>query len=248
MKTPIFFAGLAFAALMSPTTARSETVTLYTTEAPPLTMTGSELSANSRGFIVDIVAEAARRSGIDLQVETLPWRRAQTIVAAGENLLITPLSRVPSRETAYSWIAPIFRFERAFATLDRKIDSFDQAKHQLKSILVGKGTSEELALVDHGFPDAQLHRHEVNVGETDMLLTGRADAWFEGIVMMQWRWRAEGISRPLTIGATVSADDIYLACSRSCSSELISRLRAALEKMRADGSFSAIQAHYLDRP
>lgn len=246
MKWPLLFAGAALLASLLTLDARSEPFTLYTTDAPPMTMTGAELSPNSHGFIVDIVQEAARRSAIELDIQSVPWRRAQTLVATGENLLITPLSRIPSRENSYSWIAPMFHFERAFATIDKRIDSFDQAKRDLKSILIGKGTSQEATLIERGFPDALLHRHEINVAEIEMMLTGRADGWFNGIMVMQWRWHRAHASPPLVIGTPVDSDEIYLACSKSCSQDLIVRLRIAIERMRADGTFRAIQGLYLD--
>ena len=50
------------------------------------------------GFMVDLVSEAARRSGATLKIEYYPWARAVAMGEAGPETLMFPLARTPDRE------------------------------------------------------------------------------------------------------------------------------------------------------
>jgi polar amino acid transport system substrate-binding protein len=62
---------------------------------------------------------------------------------------------------------------------------------------------------------------------------------------MLWRWRRAGIREPLVIGATIDANDIYLACSKICAPELILRLRSAIDALKRDGTAKRLETLYL---
>jgi polar amino acid transport system substrate-binding protein len=43
----------------------------------------------------------------------------------------------------------------------------------------------------------------------------------------------------------MSSVDLYLACSKQCSAQLVQDLRAAVETLRDDGTLARIQKRYL---
>ena len=228
-----------------PASGHAGDLQLYTLDAPPMTMVEAPVGDHAHGFVADIAIEAAKRAGFDLDLQFLPWMRGQQLAAEGENALITPLARTPEREASYSWVAPICHLQRAFATLDRPVDSFEDARLHLHSILVGRGSAQEATLRSLGFDDGRLQHVEIGLSETDMLRLGRVDAWFNSTVETEWKWRRSGQTAPLVFGKTLYVDEIYLACSRRCSALILDRLRAALAAMTEDGTATRIERRYL---
>jgi len=224
---------------------RAEDLPLYSLDAPPMTMIEAPVGDHAHGFVADIVVEAARRAGYSTEFRFLPWMRGQEEAADAENALITPLARTPEREAAYTWIAPIFTLERAFATLDRSIDSFVDARTQLKTILVGRGSAQEATLRNMGFDDGRLIHTEIGLSEIEMLRQGRVDAWFNSTVETEWKWRRSGQTTPLVFGKVLYNDVVYLACSKRCAPELVARLRSTLAAVDSDGTAQSIQRRYL---
>lgn len=236
----LWFAG--FAVMVS---AHAEDLQLFTLDAPPMTMVEAPVGEHAHGFVGDIAVEAAKRAGYTTNLQFLPWVRGQQLAAEGDNALITPLARTPEREASYTWVAPIYQLQRAFATLDRQIDSFDDARLHLHSILVGRGSAQEGTLRSMGFDDGRLQHVEIGLSEIDMLRMGRVDAWFNSTVETEWKWRRSGQTAPLVFGRTLYTDEIYLACSKHCAPALVERLRAALAAVLADGTATQIEARYL---
>jgi polar amino acid transport system substrate-binding protein len=227
------------------TAGRAEDLSLYTLDAPPMTMIEAPVGEHAHGFVADIVVEAARRAGYQTEFRFLPWKRGQEEAAATENALITPLARTPEREAAYTWIAPIYPLERAFATLDRPVDSFADARTRLNTILVGRGSAQEATLHGMGFDDGRLIHAEIGVSDVDMLRFGRVDAWFNSTIETEWKWRRSGQAAPLVFGRVLYTDLIYLACAKRCAPDLVRRLRVALKTVDDDGTARAIQRRYL---
>jgi polar amino acid transport system substrate-binding protein len=236
---------LGIGGLVAALSVHAEDLALFTLDAPPMTMSASSVGEQAHGFVADIALEAARRAGYGVTLQFLPWVRGQEAASNGENALITPLARTPEREAAYTWIAPIYRLKRAFATLDRPIDSFDEARSRLRTILVGRGSAQESTLRSMGFDDGRLIHVEIGLSEVDMLRLGRVDAWFNSTVETEWKWRDSGFTAPLVFGRTLYTDDIYLACSKRCAPAVADRLRAALEGVTQDGTAAAIVGRYL---
>jgi polar amino acid transport system substrate-binding protein len=238
-NTLIAIAALASAAIGA--TAEAETLKIYSVEAPPMTME----APMERGFVADITIEALKRAGYEAEMIFIPWPRGQQEVAEGENLLIIPFARSAAREAKYTWIAPIFTVERSFATLGKSVDSFDQAKAELKSILVGQGTAQEDLLKSEGFSPSQTQVVRVGRNETDLLGMERADAWFNGTPETLWKWKKSGRAEKLTIGKAVAASDVYLGCSLKCSPEIVGKLQTAIKSMVEDGSAQRLTDKYL---
>lgn len=227
------------------TSCRSETLQLFTLDAPPMTMIEAPMGVQAHGFVADIAIEAAKRAGYQTDLNFLPWKRGQEAAAKGTNALITPLARTPEREEFYTWIGQIYQLHRAFATLGRPIDSFAEARTHLNTILVGRGSAQEAALHQRGFDNGQLVHVEIGLSEIDMMRLGRVDAWFNSTVETEWKWRQSGQVAPMVFGKTLYDDAIYLACSKLCAPELVTRLRAALTTVDADGTARAIEGRYL---
>lgn len=214
---------------------------IYMLEAPPLTMSGP---LGQSGILGDVSQKAAALAGYELNFRSQPWNRAQRTVQLGENLLIIPLSRIPSRENNYTWIVPIMTMERAFFSLDKRVESFDEARRTYRRIAVGLGSAQEQMLRDAGFADEQVYPLKIGENPAQMLLLGRVDAWFNGVPETRYIWR-DVSSRPLLMSPPMMQTDLYLACSKICDESMIQRLKSAVERLRDDGSIQRIIDTYL---
>jgi polar amino acid transport system substrate-binding protein len=197
------------------------------------------------GIVGDVLVEAAHRAGFEVKFVFQPWRRAQTEAAAGDTVLILPLSRIPEREEKFTWIAPVFELERAFATIGAPIDSLAQAKAEQKVVLVGMGSAQEAFLESAGIDKAHRVTQVVGRNEVAMLLAGQVDAWFNSTAETLWKWKASGSRTRPTIGRPVSSDTSYIACSRHCQPEVRDSLTRAVSAMRLEGEIGRIVERYL---
>jgi polar amino acid transport system substrate-binding protein len=217
-------------------------VTLYLMEVPPLTLNQPE----RKGIGGDLVLEALRRAGYSVNLQVVPSARAMALVRhqASRDELIIPLARQKERESDFSWIAPIARVQRAFFSLDYKVQSFEQARGAFRTIAVARGTAGVNILREQGFADAQLYQVADSVSAARMLMLRRVDAWY-GPVQQFRSWQREVDPRhQVQAGAMLGTTSNYLACSRVCDPQLMARLAEAIEQLTRDGTARAIEARY----
>lgn len=227
---------------LAPAAAQPE-VTLYMMTMPPIVMEQD----GRRGMVGDVVLEAMRRAGLQPRVRVEPNPRAMASVKQHEDMFITALSRIPAREQDYTWVAPILPIHRAFYTLQRKADSYADAKASFTRIAVSRNTANHEILLGEGFTKEQLV--EVNAGESAprMLLAGRVDAWFN--MEPESEALLEQIGAPaLAKGNHLGSSELYLACSKKCDPEKVRKLAAALAEMKGDGTTRRLMAQYAAEP
>lgn len=235
-------------ALSSPAcSAAVRVLDLYLSQSPPLSML--EPAQNNqvdglKGIVGEVTARAATLAGYDLHPLVLPWARAQRVVQAGNDQLIIPLSRTPDRESHYTWIAPVMTMDRAFFSLDTRVESFAQARQVYTRIAVGMGSAQEQKLRDEGFDKDQIYALKIGENPAQMLLLGRVDAWFNGVPETRDIW-PQVSDRPLLMSPGLMTSDLYLACSKSCDPALVERLRKAVDTLRSDGTIKQIVNAYL---
>ena len=220
--------------------APSRTLDLFLPDAPPLSMQGQP---GQRGIVGEATVKAAAMAGYDLHLITLPWPRAQRTVEHGQDQLIIPLSRTLDREAKYTWIAPIMSMDRAFFSLENRVETFAQARKTYHRIAVGMGSAQERKLRDEGFSDEQIYPLKIGENPAQMLLLGRVDAWFNGVPESRYIWR-EVSDRPLLMSPVLMTSDLYLACSRDCAEPIVKRLREAVATLRKDGTLKRLMDVY----
>ncbi|SEJ64976.1 ABC transporter substrate-binding protein [Pseudomonas sp. NFR16] len=216
-------------------------VPVYVPEAPPLTMLND---GDRHGIAGDLALKAMDMAGYSATFLSPPWPRAQRDVANGKNLLIAPLTRTQSRENSFTWIAPLLTMDRTFFSLDRRVDSFDEARKAFKLIAVGIGSAQETRLREEGFPASQIYPLKIGDNPAQMLVKGRVDAWFNGVPETRYIWKQIS-DRPLVMSRVLMTANLYLACSKECDSQMVESLRKALDTLQSDGTAARIEASYL---
>lgn len=216
-------------------------VDLYMAEAPPLTMAAQ---GDRHGVAGDITLKAMTMAGYSPNILSPPWPRAQRDVMLGANKLIAPLTRTPSRENHYTWIAALMPMDRAFFSLNHRVESFDEARRTLKTIAVGSGSAQEVRLLEEGFSAAQIYPLKIGENPALMLLKGRVDAWFNGVPETLYIWKQIS-DRPLLMSKALMTADLYLACSKDCDPQMIEKLKAAVDTLQSNGTIQRVQHEYL---
>lgn len=209
-------------------------------QTPPMAMEDGQ----EPGAVLELVMAATERAGLRPKVTFIPWRRAQEMVTGGKDMLIAPLTWLPSRADRYTWIAPLCRMERSIASLRYRIDSLEQARRERRTLVVGAGSAQDQQLRDWGYPADLIVTTPLGTREADMLASGRVDGWYSGTRQILWRWQREGRKQELLVGAPITVDQIHLGCSRDCDPTLVATLRSALQSLRDDGSADRILAKY----
>jgi polar amino acid transport system substrate-binding protein len=233
-------AGLTIA-LNQPCSAAAHSLDLYLPDAPPLTLVDDH---GRHGIVGDVTLKAARLAGYDLRLINLPWARAQQTVRAGTDQLIIPLSRTPDREAHYTWIAPVMTMDRAFFSLGKRVENFEQARRTYARIAVGRGSAQEQKLREEGFSDTQIYPVKIGENPAQLLLLGRVDAWFNGIPETRTIW-PQVSSRPLLMSPEMMHTELYLACSKVCDAQLVERLSEAVRRLREDGTVAKVLGEYV---
>lgn len=225
-----------------PAAAWAQDVALYLMEVPPLTLN----EAGRKGIVGDLVLEAMRRAGYSARVEVVPSNRAMALVQSTvmQNALIIPLARQKEREALYTWIAPVARVQRAFFSLDRKVQSFDEARKGLHSIAVARGTAGRNILREQGFADSQLYEVADTSAAARMLLLGRVDAWYGPVLQFKEWMRSADPQHHVQMGAQLGPTVNYLACSKVCDPVMVARLAEAVDQVNKDGTAKAIEGRY----
>jgi polar amino acid transport system substrate-binding protein len=234
--------GLLMALFAFPALAALPAVDLYMAEAPPLSMINQ---GDRHGILGEVALKAAATAGYEVNPISLPWTRAQKDVRSGKDRLIVPLSRTPEREDNYTWIAPIMNMDRAFFSLNRRVNSFEEAKNTYGLIAVGMGSAQEQKLRDEGFRNDQIYPLKIGENPAQMLLRGRVDAWFNGVPESLYIWRQLS-SRALEMSPPLMNADLYLACSKNCDQSMVDSLSHAVEKLRSEGTIKLIISDYLN--
>lgn len=223
-----------------------ESFKLLSAEIPPFT---SENRA-AEGFCIDLVRELFKRSGMGLEIQFLPWARAQHRVKKapeGSGLLITPLTRVPKREPFYEWILPLYEYKLQLITNDRSVPVHDEAAMKGVEICVLRESPAQYKLEEKGFKKVYTVTTELKC--LQLLKHKRAKAVLvHGILMGIHNYKAfGGDPGELSLGVAYPGGGLYLGASKGTVSKgAREKLQRAMAEMKSDGTYDAILGKYMN--
>ncbi|HEY8974365.1 MAG TPA: transporter substrate-binding domain-containing protein [Burkholderiaceae bacterium] len=233
----------ALLALLAPvlqaSNAAERVIKVVAAEFPPLT---TEAGGHPGGVVLEVVQEACRKIGIALEFHFLPWQRAQLEALGSDDVLIIPFTRTPSREAQYQWIAPVLEFHTVLVTLTPPPSSIEDARTRVVGYVRGTSFKDE---VEHaGFP--YVEETDDDVTNAKKLKRGRIGAWITTDLMARGVYRQAGFDpAELMYGPTLGPVKVsWVAASREFPKDVARRIAAAIEQMRADGSYQAIVKRY----
>ena len=164
------------------------------------------------GVFPDLFYEAGAATNVETVFRFVPWGRAFQEVERSDHFLTFPLTRLPEREARYRWLVPLDRDEIVFLSLDKPVDTLEQAR-KLNRVLVWQGSSMEIFLKDRGFTNL------MPVGKTTslvrMLAHKRGDAWFTIRPEHDEVTELDGRRVKFVAGAVIHSESVWLVGGKS---------------------------------
>ncbi|KSW25381.1 MULTISPECIES: ABC transporter substrate-binding protein [unclassified Pseudomonas] len=198
---------------------------------------------NIDGIAVDIVREMYKRAGIKYSMTLrFPWERIYKLALEKPDYGVFVTARLPERENAFKWVGPIgpddwVLLARGDSPIALK--SLDEAKKYRVGAYKGDAMAEYLA--EHGFEPALALRDQENAGK---LQKGEIDLWASGDPAGRYLAKQVGVSGLKTV-LRFNSDQLYLALNKETPDEVVQKLQAALDKMRAEGFVDDVLNSYL---
>ncbi|WAB93630.1 ABC transporter substrate-binding protein [Pseudomonas citronellolis] len=198
---------------------------------------------NIDGIAVDIVREMYKRAGIKYSMTLrFPWERIYKLALEKPDYGVFVTARLPERESAFKWVGPIgpddwVLLARGDSPIALK--SLDEAKKYRVGAYKGDAMAEYLA--EHGFEPVLALRDQENAGK---LQKGEIDLWASGDPAGRYLAKQVGVSGLKTV-LRFNSDQLYLALNKETPDEVVQKLQAALDKMRAEGFVDDVLNSYL---
>lgn len=225
----------------------SYTVVLLTENFPPYNMAvnGKNFAQeeNIDGIAVDIVREMFKRAGVQYSLTLrFPWDRIYKLALEKPGYGVFVTARLPEREQLFKWVGPIGPDDwvlLAKGDSPLSLASLDEAKQY--RIGAYKGDAISQYLTEKGVEHSTSLRDQENARK---LMSGQIDLWATGDPAGRYLAKQEGVSGLRTVLRFDSAE-LYLALNKEMPDEIVAKLQAALDQMRAEGFVDETLNNYL---
>ena len=236
---------------LMPTFVQAEEILALTEEWPPYTYTED---GKIMGVGTDIVQATLDKADIKASFKLYPWARSYKLASEGENILIYTIMKTAEREELFKWIGPILPPAEIFMFKlktrdDIVIETLEDAKQY--KIGVARNDSYHHLLLEKGFEDGK-----------DLLVTSGEDISAKNLL----KGRVDlilGVELPITVRMQAlgsSFDELekvllfkkmetglYMAFGQNTSDEVVERVRAAFEQVKAEGIIEASIEKYIQK-
>ncbi|SDF57211.1 amino acid ABC transporter substrate-binding protein, PAAT family [Limimonas halophila] len=238
--------GVTAAALAMPSVAAAnEEITVASlTSWPPFS--GKELP--NKGFSNDVAKTVLERAGYDVTVKLMPWSRAKKMTERGKFEVLTSVWHNEKRAKTLAFTDAIARNELVF--ISRKGSGFTYTGlDSLKGMTVGtvRGYDYQDAFLDTD----HFQREAAESFKTNLkkLAAGRIDAAVGDRLIGKYLVsnKLSSLKGELAYSdKALSSKKLYVTVSRKAENteQLVSDFNAALKAIRADGTYTEIQARH----
>ena len=219
---------------------------LLTENLPPFNMSisGTNYARDDgvTGISSDILRAVCERAEMECQqILRFPWQRVyqQTLDDVGYGLFST--ARTAEREGLFKWVGPIARNEWVlFAKGDSPIQLASIEDARRYRIGGYKGDAKTQFLLDRGLEVQTALRDTENVRKLER---GQIDLWVTSNQAGRFVARQEGMEN-LRVVQHLHTAELYLALNLQTPDEVVQKLQAALDALRAEGALKNIEARY----
>lgn len=220
---------------------------LLTENFPPYNMAknGKNFAQNQNleGIAVEVLRETFKRADIPYNMTLrFPWQRIYDLAIANPGYGVFVTARVPDREALFKWVGPIGPDDwvlLARANSPIAINSLEEAAQY--RIGAYKGDVIAVSLEKQGLKPIIVLRDQDNARK---LLAGYIDLWATGDPAGKFLARQVGISGFKTV-LRFNQAELYLALNKEVPDEVVNKLQAAMDELRAEGVIEKIRAKYL---
>lgn len=225
----------------------ADEVLVYRHESMPWCGT---VEGRDAGVTVEILTEITLHGGPTFTYQSVPWLRAQKMVHKVKGSAIIPLTRTQAREAHYTWIVPLVPNQIRLSFYSQSKEYTDLVTslslEQASELPIGviQGSSIIPTLKEIGF--SHIYEADNAVQMIDLLVKNRFDAMVESKLVDSYQWRALGLPRETLIpGPNVDGVNyIYLGAGLDFPQETAEKIRAAMERIKANGVYDEILARW----
>ena len=188
------------------------------------------------GPFPEILYEAARRVGTEIEIIPIAWKRGQTFAQEEPGAGAATVTRVPSRESLYVWIEDYMPLTLTFFVMkDSKLDP--KSMEDLKGLSVGIELGSVADFVTKGLGDRGMHITLVPRPElvANMMRLDRVDGWLIWDIIGLENFRQQNMLNDVRRTFNYIVGPIYLVTNKSVSEANVEKWRKALAEMKADG-------------
>ncbi|MES2821866.1 MAG: ABC transporter substrate-binding protein [Pseudomonadota bacterium] len=222
-------------------------IELLTENFPPYNMAvdGKNFAREEQlsGVAVDIVREMFKRAQVDYSMTLrFPWDRIYKTALEKPGYGVFVTARLPEREALFHWVGPIGPDDWVLlgkADSPITLTSLEGAKAYRVGAYKGDAIAEHLQ--QQGLTPVAALRDQENIKK---LQTGQIDLWATGDPAGRYLAKQEGVTGFKTILRFDSAE-LYLALNKEVPAQVVQKLQAELDKMRAEGLLEEILGRYL---
>lgn len=208
------------------------------------------LDGRLQGLGVDLAEELARRAGLRLEVEALPFRLAYERGLRQPDTLLFTLARTPPREALFEWLGPIAPRDVWLWKMKRRADIRIRNLADARRYRVGVAYADAIipTLEQLGFVQRQnLEMVHDRRALGRMLRQGRFDLipmviWSDGKLSAEGDQPEEALEPVLQLTAE---GGYYFTLAKGSSPELLRRLRQAMASLRADGTLARLRRQWI---
>jgi polar amino acid transport system substrate-binding protein len=250
-----FFIKVCVACVFATGIARAELppnyqVVLLTENFPPFNMSsdGKNFARDEgvQGLNTDILREVFKRAGIgyDLSLR-FPWDRIYSSVLEKPSYGIYSTTQNESRKPLFKWVGPLSTTERVLvAAPNKRFDLVDLNDAKRYRIGAYKSSSSAAYLEKNGVPHEESLRDQENMHK---LLDGTLDLWATNDPVFRYYAAQEGVQGLQVAKVIEASTQQYLALNLDTPDEVVHRLQAALDQLRADGTIDRLSQGYFAR-
>lgn len=222
-------------------------VVLLTENFPPYNMSinGKNFAQedNIDGIAVDIVREMFKRAGVKYSLTLrFPWDRIYKLALEKPGYGVFVTARLPEREHSFKWVGPIgpddwVMLARADSPIS--LSSLDDARQYKVGAYKGDAIAEYL--IQQKLEPVTALRDQENAKKLEK---GQIDLWATGDPAGRYLARQEGVGGLKTV-LRFNQAELFLALNKDVPDEVVNRLQASLDQMRAEGFVDEILDSYL---
>ncbi len=216
---------------------------IITEDSPPFNFAGAD--GKAAGEATDVVNGILARLNQTAAIKVLPWTEGYALALAGPRVALYSTARTGERENLFKWVGPVASNDFTFYEKNGTglyINSLEAAK-KAGRIGVVKDDVRYQFLQENRFTNITTCGSDA--GCLLDLMAGRTDLWLGSSMNAADIARSNGID-PSAITALyeVRTIPLYLAFSPDTPDPVITRWQDALDTMKRDGTFDAIQEKY----
>lgn len=224
------------------TAATGETFKIMTEEYPPFNFTEE---GKLTGLSTEVVQQLAKKIGHPEKIEMLPWARAYGLIQQSDGQILFSMTRTEEREKMFKWVGPIASNKWVFFAKKGSgitLGSLEDAK-KVEKIGTYKDDAAESFIKAEGFTNIDsVVNDDQNVPK---LMAGRINLWIVGELQGIHKAKAKGVADQLEKVLDVKDTQLYIAFSKNTSDAEVAKWQAALDAMKADGSYDALIMKYM---